>query len=798
MKVFRIISKSLKLLMRSKTSLITTFLGPILIIALVGLAFGGMNQSSITIGVISHGDSSLVNSFVEKLANQSYKIVDYGIYRDSCIADIRKGTTHTCLEFPDNFELGVEGKNEIKYYVDESKTNVLAIVNSVVLRSLRLRTSELASQQTADVLSKIDSVDSIIDDQLIKISDVLVIAGDVKSDIDVLDRTSTYLSDSVTTSAGSLSGVSTKVSELYLRTGKIKDSGISAIDEADADDYNFSKDYKEDIEDDFNRTSLLQDEIVSLLNSYDSSTGDLNSYTSTIEDQVYSVKKRIDDMISAMRDMETSFAVATGNFDDINTGDTSSIVAPIVTTYSPVVSEQAPLHYMFPTLLVMVIMLVSIMLAGSLVVMEKTSSAFFRNFVTPTADITFIGGTFFTNLLIVFGQSLLILLFASLVFGSSILSNFLTILVCVLIIGALFTLLGMMLGYIFNSQEMVTLGGISLGSLFILLSGILVPLEQMPTYMIKLIRFNPVLLGENILRQSMIFGTQLLSEEIMPDLFMLLTYILVVFLLVVVVQKIKKEIFLSGVNILKKKKTSLEDGDPDSKKGKEKPGSKLAFLDEFSGNDDVKKEVGVVGKFIKKIKDAVSKKEVVVYSGDESLSNGSLKNNSTNVLVKPEDAMDEELEPVSDEKEKTKSSSKKGKKSKRATSKKQKESDEDEEDSTDESEDDIEPIEPKIPPQKKAGGLFTRNSSDDEDLVHGRLEPHQFFVLSSGEIVKSYEELIEKLNVMAPETFNYHVADDKNDFYLWIKNVVKADKPAEKIRTVNDPKKMAKLLKRFL
>lgn len=785
MKVFRIISKSLKLLMRSKTSLATTFLGPLLIIVLVGLAFGGLNQYSITIGVISHGNNDLVDSFVNKLENQSYKIIDYDIYKDTCIADIRKGSTHTCLEFPADFELGVEGKNEIKYYVDESKTNVLAIVNNIVLKSLRLRTSELANQQTADVLSKIDSVDTILDDQLIKISDILLIATDAKSDSDLLDRTSTYLSDSVSTSSTSLGDVSTKVSELYLRTGKIKDSGLAAIDEANNDDYNFSEDYKSNIEDDFNKTDVLQNDIVSLLGAYDSSTGDLDSYTNTIETGVLNVKERIEDIISSMKDMETSFATATGNFDDINTGDTSSLVAPIITTYSPVASEQAPLHYMFPTLLVMVIMLVSIMLAGSLVVMEKNSIAFFRNFVTPTVDLTFITGTFFTNLIIVFGQATLILLFASLVFGSGILVNIFTILTCVLIIGSLFTLLGMMLGYLFNSQEMVTLGGISLGSLFILLSGILVPLEKMPAYMIELIRFNPVLLGENILRQSMIFGTQLLSEEIMPDLFMLLTYVIVMFLLVIVVQKVKKEVFLSGGNFFKKKKP-VDEVDLESNDGTEKKkGKKLAFLEEYAGNDAETKGVGPVKKWFDKITSKVlPKSEEVVYTGDEQVGRGT----PTEKVIVPEDVADsDELETPSKRKVSAKKSSPKRKKE---TKKEPEDDDEDEED--------IKPIEPKTSSQKKKGGLFTPGSAGEDDLVHGRLEPHQFFVLSSGEIVKSYEELIEKLNEMGPETFNYHVADDKNDFYLWIKNVVKADRPAEKIKTVNDPKKMAKLLKRFL
>lgn len=797
MKVFKIISKSLKLILRSKTSLATTLLAPLLIIVIIGFAFGSASQYSLNIGVYADEKTELINSFIEKLENQSYKIIYYPL-TELCVNDIKKGSVHTCIEFPRDFELGKEGANEIQFFVDESKPNIVAIVNDVVIRQLKLRTSELASEQTADVLGKIGDIDVILEDQLIEISEVLVTSQDALSRLDSIDTNVEYLTSSVDDSTDSVKEITSKLFGLQQDLNSINDLSTGVIDRAiddleDVDDlaangisldvFDYYNDKQEDLDEDYNGTTESIDGIKDLVETFNTKTGDVGSYSNSINDNLKSAQDQMDDMISSMILMQVQLAQATGNIEGIDLENTANLVAPIKTNINTVASEKSPLLYMFPTLLVMVIMLVSTMLAGTLVVMEKTSSAFFRNFVTPTADMTFIMGTFITNIIIVFSQVFLILLVSHFVFDTNIIGNSATIITCVLIIASLFTLIGMMLGYLVSTPELVTMGGIGISSLFIMMSGVLFPLEQVPESMMKFISLNPVLMGESILRKAIVFDTPLLNEVIMRDVFLLLGLTIGCFILVVIIQKIKKEIFLSGANILKKKK--VENLDELEEEAKKKSKSKsLDYLDEYSGEDEnAVASVGIIKKIVQHFKKPNLDANEKVYSADGLTEEGEdVKSEDTEIESDTEDEQPKATK---------KSASKPAKKAEPKSKAKPKKA---------ESNKKSEPKEAEPKKEKSSNGLFGLGKKEKVEagsLLYEPLEPHQYFVLSSGDIVKSFSQLVDFLGEMDLETFSYHVAEDKNDFFLWIKNVLKSDIVASKIKNINDPVKMGKILRKY-
>ncbi|MFW6231000.1 MAG: ABC transporter permease, partial [Nanoarchaeota archaeon] len=623
MKVFKIISKTLRLISRSRTSVATVLLGPLLIIVLVGLAFGNINQYSLNIGVYAEEYDDLVESYLEKLQDDStFKVMKYPL-PDLCVNDIKKGSTHTCIEFPKDFELGKEGANQIKFYVDQSKSDILAIVRTVVINQLSERTSEIASEQTEDVLSKVEDVDQIINEQLVVLEEVSDFTSSTRRRIDDALASLESLDTDLESSADDMEDLEELAGDLFDSTDDIQEDAIDAIDYAlnnmTGDDN--LEEWEESIIDTFNTSETIHHDLKRAVANYVSENNDLDSYTNVIEDDLLSAKENAADAIEALTGVRQRFAVATGNLEGLDISDAENLTAPIKTSVEPVVAEQAPLSYMFPTLLVMVIMLVSTMLAGTLVVMEKTSSSFFRNFVTPTADIVFITGVFVSNLLVTLAQSLLILLVSTFVFGGAVLSNFVTIFVGLVVVASFFTLVGMVLGYLFSTQEIVSLAGISIGSLFILLSGILVPLEQMPDYMIRLSQYNPLLLGESILRKAIVFQTDLLNEVVMRDVFLLLAFALVVLFLVIIVQKIKKEIFLSGANLLKKKRFVYEE-DKEEKLSGEKKTKGLEFLEDFTGMESNKKRKGLFARLSEKIPKISKKEDEIVYSGDEEMSAG--------------------------------------------------------------------------------------------------------------------------------------------------------------------------------
>jgi ABC-type uncharacterized transport system permease subunit len=75
----------------------------------------------------------------------------------------------------------------------------------------------------------------------------------------------------------------------------------------------------------------------------------------------------------------------------------------------------------------------------------------------------------------------------------------------------LFVLLGLALGFVFETQEMVNLAGISLASIFLFLSDVLIPLESMPAWLSSVVVRNPVVLGGALIRKVLLFDVSLVS-----------------------------------------------------------------------------------------------------------------------------------------------------------------------------------------------------------------------------------------------------------------------------------------------
>ena len=150
-------------------------------------------------------------------------------------------------------------------------------------------------------------------------------------------------------------------------------------------------------------------------------------------------------------------------------------------------------------------MFISILLSNTLVMMEKHSPAYFRNFITPTKNITFILATYFTSLILVSVQILIIICISSFFFQSNLLSTLLITIPVIIIITTFFTFTEMIIGYIFTSEETSTLAAISIGSIFLFLSNVILPLESMPDYVQRVAQFNPFVLSETLLRRSIIF-----------------------------------------------------------------------------------------------------------------------------------------------------------------------------------------------------------------------------------------------------------------------------------------------------
>jgi ABC-type multidrug transport system permease subunit len=248
--------------------------------------------------------------------------------------------------------------------------------------------------------------------------------------------------------------------------------------------------------------------------------------------------------ISAEVDViQESLETTVQNINNIEITSSDQIVNPINTNIETVSSDSNQLIILFPYVLLLVIMFVGLMLASTLVMVEKKSKSSFRIFTTPTKDQFFIFTTFTTAFIIVAVQIALILVATNYFLVDIISANLGLNIVLLILSMAIFIMLGMALGYALGSQQGTNMASISVGAIFLFFSNIMLPLETLPQSLQNIAYYNPYVLASETLRKSILFHVTL--EQILYELAILLGYTVVVILLILLFQRIAKIKFFS-------------------------------------------------------------------------------------------------------------------------------------------------------------------------------------------------------------------------------------------------------------
>jgi len=91
---------------------------------------------------------------------------------------------------------------------------------------------------------------------------------------------------------------------------------------------------------------------------------------------------------------------------------------------------------------------------------------------------------------------------------------------------------------------------------------------------------------------------------------------------------------------------------------------------------------------------------------------------------------------------------------------------------------------PKASPKKKVSKKKLMSDSN----------PEQSFWINHGSVVRNLSELRDALSLISKETFEYHVNKDKNDFALWISEVLGDKELAKKLAKVWSQKSYQKVV----
>lgn len=558
MKVLKVTIKNLKLLMRSKTSMLVIVLGPLMIMLLVGFAFNNNSVSNLNIGYYSNGTSELSTSFITTLSeNPSFLLVNYSS-EIQCLDMIQQGKVHLCVIFPENFSIANNKTNELVFYVDQSRINFVYSVIDTVSTKLDVTSTQLSYQMTSDLISVITENKKVHDAQLsrvIRIKDSLNNVSSklstVQSRLDKMDFTGTNVD-----------------TETMLENSKILQDSIDTLESAasnviDSGKFlsNMNSTFKGDLDAlenliDGNSTGEDLDVFMESLDEVSSKIDTLNAKLSQIKTATGNSSSDISGNIKALATIKTdldnlqaSIEAANAKINSLKITNAESIVNPIKTTIKPVSSNSGNLNFIFPYFIILIIVFIGIMLSSNLIIMEKTSRAYFRNFTTPTKDLTFVMSIFLTSFIVVVLQLTFILLLAYYFLNAAILSTpWLTILA---LFGAisLFILLGMFVGYISNNQDSATMIGISVGSVLLFLSNLILPIETMSPFIQNISKYNPYVICSELLKKLTIFESSF--NEVYLDLIFIGVYIVIMFTLVMMIEKALKIHFISKKPLVK-------------------------------------------------------------------------------------------------------------------------------------------------------------------------------------------------------------------------------------------------------
>ena len=536
---FTLVKKNIRLLIRAKASALIVILGPLLIIFLAGLAFDNTNLYAVKVGTYSENYNELSNSFVDRLTEKGFKVTRFP-GEEECRFSIERGEVHTCVVFSPEFTMAKDNSNELTFYIDYSQINLVwsvlnAMTEEVTERSMELSrnlttilvnaldysstqvkerrpslinlttSNDLVTRRVTDVSVRLEEVNLDFDPSEFHSQDLSSQKGKVKHWVDAsLNLGSKAISD-----AKSFVGNANDIVQASSMSGEQKQSLAelfeSTVDELDGLESQFGE-TDELAQSQFSELGSLIDSLVGKITQTKAQMDVISSAHDTSIAELTNARTALDGSLKNLLDVQRALNNIDNIIKSIEVKDPEAVVQPIITNIKPVIAEQSYLNYIFPSLIVMIIMFTALLLAPTLILLEKKSPAHFRNFMAPVNGFTYLFATFITCFLLLFLQLLIILAIAAIFFSSQLLSGMIYTIILLLLIIAFFSSVGMIVGYIFNSEETATLGAISLGSIFLFLSDVIIPIESMPSWFMAVAELNPFVICSDLLRSTILYN----------------------------------------------------------------------------------------------------------------------------------------------------------------------------------------------------------------------------------------------------------------------------------------------------
>ncbi|MEM3373693.1 MAG: ABC transporter permease [Candidatus Woesearchaeota archaeon] len=555
MKIISVIKKNIKLLLRNKVSNFVLILGPLLIIFLVGLSFS-TSSFNIKVSVFSEQYSPLSESLIKTLTDNNYFILKENSETD-CINSVIDSFSQACLIFPRNMKISNDKQELIKIYVDQSKINLAYLVLSTLMESLGQKTTEISKELTDKLISsiifskaKLNTIEKNIKliDEYTDTSNSLL--NNSASSILSLDFSATETQTITTESINikttqlitdSLTYISDSINTINSLDDWVMSNGTSYLNKLKTNLNNLKIRLETGQTDLNNEFSTFEEQLDQTISDFSEKLEKAKNTNQQVYNNLLQVIDNLNKVKANNQEIKNNIRSILDNINSIEILNSENIANPIITQINPVVKQSTNLGFLFPSLISMLIMFTGIFLASTLVIMEKNSRAFFRVFTTPNKNRLFVFATYLTSLLVIFIQLLLIFLVSNYYFKIEF--NFLNIkhilifIISLIIIITFFIFLGLLIGNIFNSEEISMLASLSIGTIFLLTSGVIFPLESMPSYIIEKAKYNPMYISTELIKKATL--TNINTELIKSYLLTLFIYSIIIALIILFIKKYK-------------------------------------------------------------------------------------------------------------------------------------------------------------------------------------------------------------------------------------------------------------------
>jgi ABC-type multidrug transport system permease subunit len=567
MKLFTVIKKNFLLLFRSKTSSIVILLGPLLVVLLIGLAFNNLGSDYLLeIGVYSETYTESAEIFIDGL-NEQYEVTKFDT-NETCINSVKEGSSNLCILFPKNMALDDELQDELVLYIDESRINLVDTVVNRISSIIGVSSESTSKDLTASLLSTIILTKSELESNLLSSVNIKQNTDVALADINIVETDVSSMDLEIENV--DLNNIDLKVDEFYLLADSVKSQALSAIDDAiglviishgfnSSQHRSLNASYvsieSKNISTSYNNLTFELGLAITELNGLESQLSSANTKKTNSVSKIAIIKSNLNSIKTDITQLKTSLEAISESISSIKVLNADSIVNPVKTTIKPITPNSDKSIFMLPFLVILVVMFIGIMLSGTSIIIDKMSPAAFRTFASPTKDSFYILAYYVTNILILLIQLLIIGGLSLFFFKATILSNiFLTILV-IFLASTFFILVGMVFGYLFKSQETVTIASLSISSLFLFISNLIIPLETLPLAIQKISSYNPYVVFSELLRKTMLFNASI--GEIAYWLCLMVVYILLMVVIILIIQKLAKVVFFRKPHYKKSSKMDL-------------------------------------------------------------------------------------------------------------------------------------------------------------------------------------------------------------------------------------------------